>query len=107
MYTSIVAGGIEERHLQLEYYLKVDYMHTLINGRKPQHLDDAESVSERLASIALTDILMALGRTNRVYGDEGEELWNADDVAAIDRVWWGSHTRPAILADMFTKASKQ
>jgi hypothetical protein len=107
LYASIVASGILERHPQLEYYLKVDYTHTLTKGRKPQLVDDFQSASETLAQTAIGDIMMALGRTDRNYTDEGDDLWSADDLAMLDKVWWGSDSRPALVADEIRKLSEQ
>lgn len=107
LYASIVTSGVLKRHPELDVYLKAGYMRTLMNGRKPRLIDDAESVADRLTPIAIADVMMALGRIASNHSDDGEDLWNEDDLSALDKVWWGSHSRPALMADELRKLSEQ
>jgi hypothetical protein len=107
MYASIVASGISNRHPQLKDYLKVDYIRTLMKGRKPQPVDNFQAASETLAPTVIGDIMTALGLTASNHTDDGLDLWDADDLVALDKVWWGSFSRPALVADKLRKLSEQ
>lgn len=78
--------------------------------------DRSESIVEQLSSNfeisssvlfnVLDDLLIALGRPDR-HLIEGEAMMGADDMKALDRVWWGEKYRPSIVAEEIRKAESK
>ncbi len=87
LYASIVAGSIAEAQPHLEDWLQNVYMPSVLFGMQPQPIDDLQAAGEVLMPTCIGDVMKALGRTPKKDPLDNLDIWSAEDLAMLQKVW--------------------